>query len=129
MVEVSHVAQPATPSLKQHPYPAEEVILVAPVITKLNKHQNPHTNTPPNIQKPVTCSDSRERKYSNVKSGASTSGQLAEQKQIKKWMDLKTTDTKGKAPAMGRAGGPEDLPLNLQQFITLNITLHSDEPP
>ncbi|KRY12475.1 hypothetical protein T12_6732 [Trichinella patagoniensis] len=32
MVEASHVAQPATPSLKQHPYPAEEVILVAPVI-------------------------------------------------------------------------------------------------
>ncbi|KRY25059.1 hypothetical protein T01_3578 [Trichinella spiralis] len=66
---------------------------------------------------------------SHVKNGASTSGQLAEQKQIKKWMALKTTDTKRKAPAMGRAGGPEDLPLNLQQFITLNITLHSDEPP
>ncbi|KRY06595.1 hypothetical protein T12_8128, partial [Trichinella patagoniensis] len=39
----------------------------------------------------------------HVKNGASTSGQLAEQKQIKKWMALKTTDTKGKAPAMGRA--------------------------
>ncbi|KRY25157.1 hypothetical protein T01_6227 [Trichinella spiralis] len=32
MVEASHVAEPATPSLKQHPYPAEEVILVAPYI-------------------------------------------------------------------------------------------------
>ncbi|KRX12571.1 hypothetical protein T07_6876 [Trichinella nelsoni] len=31
MVEASNVAQPATPSLKQHPYPAEEIILVAPV--------------------------------------------------------------------------------------------------
>ncbi|KRY46841.1 hypothetical protein T03_2808 [Trichinella britovi] len=38
-----------------------------------------------------------------VKNGASTSGQLTEQKQIKKWMALKTTDTKGKAPAMRRA--------------------------
>ncbi|KRX65751.1 hypothetical protein T09_1833 [Trichinella sp. T9] len=32
MVEASHVAQQAMPSLKQHRCPAEEVILAAPVI-------------------------------------------------------------------------------------------------
>ncbi|KRY06946.1 hypothetical protein T12_13559 [Trichinella patagoniensis] len=66
---------------------------------------------------------------SHVKNGASTSSQLAEQKQIKKWIALKTTDTKGKTPAMGRAYRSEYLPLSLLKFITLNITLHSDEPP
>ncbi|KRY25597.1 hypothetical protein T01_8299 [Trichinella spiralis] len=112
MVEVSHVAQPATPSLKQHPYPAEEYLS--------------HTS---HLQTGGDATEKIPAEYSNVKSGASTSGLLAEQKQIKKWMDLKTTDTKGKAPAMLRAGGPEHLPLSMQQFITLNITVHSDEPP
>ncbi|KRY22095.1 hypothetical protein T01_4973 [Trichinella spiralis] len=36
MVEASHVAQLATPSLKQHRYPAEEVILATPVIPYAN---------------------------------------------------------------------------------------------
>ncbi|KRX24761.1 hypothetical protein T07_2127 [Trichinella nelsoni] len=105
MVDASHVAQLATPSLKQHPYPAEEVILRKKRI------------------------DVPFEEDSHVKNGASTSGQLAEQKQIKKWMALKTTDTKGKTPAMGRAHISEDLLLNLMPFITLSITLHSDEPP
>ncbi|KRX31035.1 hypothetical protein T05_5740, partial [Trichinella murrelli] len=68
-------------------------------------------------------------KDSHVKNGASTSGHLAEQKQIKKWMALKTTDTKGKTPSMGRARRSEDLPLSWMPFNTLYITLHSDEPP
>ncbi|KRZ65456.1 hypothetical protein T08_13093 [Trichinella sp. T8] len=73
---------------------------------------------------PLECT---ENKDSHVKKGASSSGQYAEQKQIKKSMALKITDTKG--PAMGRARRSEDLPLSWLQFITLNITLHSDEPP
>ncbi|XP_003367379.1 conserved hypothetical protein [Trichinella spiralis] len=44
MVEASHVAEPATPSLEQHPYPAEEVILVAPnTNNKENKKKTDRT--------------------------------------------------------------------------------------
>ncbi|KRX34218.1 hypothetical protein T06_3757, partial [Trichinella sp. T6] len=93
LVEASNVAQPASKSLKQHSYPAEEIILVARMIFysifTLDKRGS------------IIFDPQVATRDSHVKNGASTSSQLAEQKQIKKWMALKTTDTKGKTPAMG----------------------------
>ncbi|KRX34400.1 hypothetical protein T05_15179 [Trichinella murrelli] len=120
-VEASNVAQPASKSLKQHSYPAEEIILVARMIFyfifTLDKRGS------------IIFDPQVATRDSHVKNEASTSSQLAEQKQIKKWMALKTTDTKGKTPAMGRARRSGDLPLSWMPFNTLYITLHSDEPP
>ncbi|KRX54939.1 hypothetical protein T09_14184 [Trichinella sp. T9] len=120
-VEASNVAQPASKSLKQHSYPAEEIILVARMIFyfiyTLDKRGS------------IIFDPQVATRDSHVKNEASTSSQLAEQKQIKKWMALKTTDTKGKTPAMGRARSSGDLPLSWMPFNTLYITLHSDEPP
>ncbi|KRZ59747.1 hypothetical protein T02_3970 [Trichinella nativa] len=127
-VEASNVAQPASKSLKQHSYPAEEIILVARMIfySIFTLDKRGSIIFDPQRKKRI---DVPFGKDSHVRNGASTSGQLAEQKQIKKWMALKTTDTKGKTPAMGRARSSEDLPLSWMPFITLYITLHSDEPP
>ncbi|KRY02641.1 hypothetical protein T12_11249 [Trichinella patagoniensis] len=57
MVEASNVAQPASKSLKQHSYPAEEVILVAPMIlySRYTLDERGSIIFDPQVHTPRTC--------------------------------------------------------------------------